>query len=256
MNKKAQTIIIIVFFIAIIASVSGCSGPGKIAATVGPTATPVAPTVTPSPTAAVSNYANVTTTSDGATLITGNNRQTVPAITFDQGVYIVSWSSTGSTIGASMNDVTGSSIDILAQGQKSGQKLFVIDGNTVQPGSYVLSVQSDGDWNFRIWKPDTTSPESLPLKPFSSIDDSIAISSPFQAHAGDLKVDYLFSQTLKTPGSVEIYEVSTGLSFHVQPMMANSDQGESIATVPHDGIYIAQVKPPSGSGEGSFTIKQ
>jgi len=39
-------------------------------------------------------------------------------------------------------------------------------------------------------------------------------------------------------------------------MLAGSDQGQSIATAPSDGIYIAQFMPPSGSGDSVFTITQ
>ncbi len=254
---KPAHIIAFAIIVLVVTSLSGCfSPPRKITATVGPevSAGPTAElTVTPRPTPAVA-HPTVTIVGD-TTSIAGSRDGMARDFRLGQGVYIVTWSGSGTQLSLSLSDPNGNSVTDLSKGKASGSRLVVVNGGSLYAGNYSLLATSDGDWSVTIKRPDTSSAAVLPIT-VSGSEAEGAVSAPFKAHKGNIKISYTFSQVAYDSGYVNIYDVLTGESFYTRPMTAGSELGQSNAEVPIDGVYIAQVTIAPGGSYGEITISQ
>jgi hypothetical protein len=246
---KTPAILIMAFIILAIA-LGGCSeSRQRIVVTVGPSAT--LETATPSPTPAITRP--TVTASGGVTTATGSGDQQIKGIKLGEGVYTVSWSGSGKFISLSLTDKDGNGGSDMSKGRTSGIRLFAVDDSTVLPGDFTLMVASDSDWAIRVARPDTSSPSSLPVAASCSERDG-AVTKPFQAHAGIIRISYVLSRTPSGAGHVDIYKAYTGQSFYTRPVDAMV--GQSTAEVPSDDVYIAQITLPEGASYGDITISQ
>jgi hypothetical protein len=254
--KPASAVVLLIIVLA--ATTSGCFGSDrKITATVAPatpqpTATPV-PTATPRPTT-VALQPKVTIVGD-TTSISGTMAGVARDFRLKQGVYIVTWSGSGSQLSLSLADLNGNTVSDLSNGRTSGSRLLAVDGSSFYAGNYSLMATSDGDWSVTIKRPDTSSAGSLPLT-MSGGESEGAVSAPFKANKGYIKIGYTFTRTPYDAGYVYIYAALTGESFYVRPMTSGSQLGQSMADVPANGVYIAQARMPPGSSYGDITISQ
>jgi WD40 repeat protein len=243
----------LLMLVLIVAALSGCTGPErKITATVGPTATPE-PTLEPTP--APTAVRPIVTATDGMTVVKGNKDGQAKEFRLNEGVYVVTWAGTGTYLSFSLNDLNGNGPTDFSKGRTTGKKLLVVDGTSLYAGGFNLAAASDSDWSVTIERPDTSSPASLPVTASGS-DEEGAVSAPFRAHSGDMKVSYTFSRIPYADGHVYIYNVATGESFYTRPLSSGTQVGQSMAMVPSDGVYIAQVNMPPGSAYGDITISQ
>jgi hypothetical protein len=242
--------ILIMAFIILATALGGCANPAqRIVVTVGPTAG--LETITPSPTPGVAHPAVIA--SGGVTTARGSEDQIIKGIKLGEGVYAVNWSGTGTFVSFSLTDIEGNGGADISRGRASGERLLIVDDSTVLPGTFTLMVASDSDWVINIFRPDTSSPSTLPLTVSCSEPDG-AVTKPFQAHVGILRISYTLSRTPSGTGHVDIYNVYTGRSFYTRPITAMV--GQSTAEVPSDGVYIAQVTLPEGASYGDITISQ
>ena len=246
---KTPAILIMALIILSIA-LGGCSSPKqRIVVTVGPTA--ILETITPSPTPDVARP--MVKASGGVTTASGRGDQLIKGIRLGEGVYIINWSGSGTFVSFSLTDINGNGGADISKGRASGERLLIVDDSTVLPGDFMLMVASDSDWVINIARPDTSSPSSLPLAVSCSERDG-AVTKPFRAHVGNLWISYTLSRTPYGTGRVDIYDVSTGRSFYTRPITATV--GQSMAEVPSDDVYIAQVTLPAGASYGDITISQ
>ncbi len=253
MRKKVSAIFTILFIIVLAAAVGGCTGSQpKIVVTVDPASLNAA---TDTPTAVPSVRPASVTVEGGTTTISGVKGKISTQISLDKGVYVVDWLNTGSTMTASLSDMTGNTFGIKPTLVSSGQTLLIVDGSSMLSGYATLTVNADSGWTIKLTKPDDTTASSLPQS-LSGDETSEIISKPFHAGEGDIKISYTFSQVPSGDGSINIYDVSTGQPFYVRPLRAGSELGDTNAEVPSTGIYIAQVKLPAGASYGDLTISQ
>ncbi len=254
--KPAPAVVLLIVVLA--ATMSGCFGSErKITATVAP-ATPV-PTATPEPTAtpvptAAATQPKVTTVGD-TTSIAGTMAGVARDFRLKQGVYLVTWSGSGTQLSLSLADLSGNTVSDLSNGKTSGSRLLAVDGSSFYAGNYSLMATSDGDWSVTIKRPDTSSASQLPVT-MSGGESEGAVSSPFKAQKGYIKIGYTFTRTPYDTGYVYIYDVLTGESFYTRPITSGSQLGQSMADVPANGVYIAQARMPPGSSYGEITISQ
>jgi len=250
---KMPAILIMAFIILAIA-LGGCANPAqRIVVTVGPSATPGAETVTPSPTPAIARPTVIA--SGGVTVARGSGDQLIKGIRLGEGVYTVNWSGSGTFVSLSLTDMDGNGGADISKGRISGEKLLTVDGSTVLSGEFTLMVASDSDWVINISRPDTSSPSSLPQVVSCGELDG-AVTRPFRAHAGIIRISYTLSRMPYGTGHVDIYEVSTGRPFYTRPITGGATVGQSTAEAPSDGVYIAQVTLPEGASYGDITISQ
>lgn len=250
---KLAHIPVILMLILVVAALSGCTGPErKITATVGPTATPE-PTLEPTP--APTAVPPTVTATDGMTVVKGNKDGQAKEFRLNEGVYVVTWSGTGTYLSFSLNDLSGNGPTDFSKGRTTGKKLLVVDGTSLYAGGFNLAAASDSGWSVTVERPGTSGPASLPVSMSGSEEDGI-VSAPFSAHGGNIKISYSFSRAAYGSGSVNIYNVMTGQSFYTRPITEGSQVGQSNAEVPADGVYIAQVNMPPGSAYGDITISQ
>lgn len=246
------TAILILAFIILAIALDGCSDPQqRIVVTVGPTTAPE--TATPSPTPGVARPTVIA--SGGVTTARGSGNQLIKGIRLGEGVYTINWSGSGTFASFSLTDIDGNGGADISKGRMSGEKLFIVDGDTMLPGDLTLMVASDSDWIINISRPDTSSPSPLPLAVSCSEQDG-AVTKPFRAYAGDLKISYTLSRTPYGTGHVDVYDANTGRSFYTRPITDSAVAGQSIAIVPADGVYIARVTLPEGASYGDITISQ
>lgn len=255
---KLAPAVALLIVVLIMTAVSGCfSTPHKITATVGPDATiepTIEPTATPKP-ATVAVQPTVTIVGD-TTSIKGSRDGMARDFRLGQGVYIVTWSGSGTLLSFSMSDPNGNGLSNISNGRTSGSRLMVIDGSSVYPGNYSLMATSDGDWSVTIKRPDTSSAMTLPVTMGGSEADGTAISAPFKAHKGLIKISYSFSHTAYGTGYVNVYDVLTGESFYTRPLTGGSQTGMSNAEVLIQGVYIAQATIPAGASYAEITLDQ
>jgi hypothetical protein len=247
-------VILIMAFIILAIALGGCASPAqRIVVTVGPTAAPVLETITPSPTPGVARPTVIA--SGGLTTAGGSEDQIIKGIKLGEGVYAVNWSGSGTFVSFSLTDINGNGGADIPKGRTSGERLLIVDDSTVLPGDFTLMVASDSDWVINIFRPDTSTPSLLPLAVSCGEPDG-AVTKPFRAHAGDLKISYTLSRTPYGTGHVDVYDVNTGRSFYTRPITDGAVAGQSIAIVPADGVYIAQVTLPEGASYADITISQ
>jgi len=244
--------------VLIATSMSGCFGtPHKITATVAPpTPTPTqepAPTVTPMPTpeAIIPTVAQ----SGDTTTITGSRDGLATGVHLGQGVFVVSWTGSGTQLSLSLIDPNSNSLSDLTKGKMSGSTLLIVDQKSYYAGDFQLTAASDDAWSVTITRPDSSSASSLPVT-FGGESGDTVVSAPFSASKGDIKIAYSFSHTSTGAGYVNIYDVLTGDSFYVRPITSDSQVGQSNAEVPEKGVYIAQAIIPPGASYGEITISQ
>lgn len=254
---KLAPAVILLIIVLIVTAMSGCfSPPRKITATVGPEVS-VGPTagltVTPRPTPIVV-HPTVTVVGD-TTSIAGSRDGMAMDFRLGQGIYVVTWSGSGTHLSLSLSDPNGNGLTDMSKGITSGSRLLVVDGGKVNPGNFNLMATSDGDWSVTIKKPDTSSAGTLPVT-MSGSEEGGAVSAPFKALAGDIKISYTFSRTPYADGHVYIYNLATGASFYTRPMTSGSEVGQSMSEVPVDGVYIAQADIAPGGSYGEITISQ
>jgi len=244
----------VALLILVISVLCGCSGPEKkITATVAPTVIEDGATPTPVPTPSIQRP--TVSLVDGKVIVSGNRDGAANSFRLDSGVYIVSWDCPGSYLSFSLTDANANGYADFSNGKASGKRLLIIDGNKLYPGSFSLIASSDSSWEAIIERADAVSPASLPVS-ISCDEGETGISSPFEAHAGDMWISYSFSRTSQGEGHVYIYDISTGESFYTRPLAKDAQAGESMAIVPDDGVYIAEVILPTGALHGDITIKQ
>ncbi|HTY91459.1 MAG TPA: hypothetical protein VMC84_09805 [Methanocella sp.] len=256
---KPAPLVTVLILVLTMTAVSGCfSAPHKITPTVGPDATieptAVPATATPKPTPAF--IQPTMTVVDDTTSISGGMDGMANGFRLKQGAYVVTWSGSGTRLGFSLTDASGNGMANVSDGRTSGSRLMVIDDNSIYPGNYTLMATSDGEWSVIIKRPDTSSAVSLPVTVGAAEADGIAVSEPFKAQKGDLKISYSFSRTAYGTGYVNVYDVLTGESFYTRPMTGGSQTGMSNAEVPVQGVYIAQVTVPAGASYAEVTISQ
>ncbi len=243
---------IVLFVLVLTVAMSGCLNPSqRVVVTVGPSATPAIEIVTPTPKPVVASP--IVTNSNGVTTARGSGNQIIKGIQLGNGVYIVKWLGSGTFVDISLIDASGSGGANMSQGLPSGERLLAIDDSAVAPGDFTLMVASDSSWAIDISRPDTSSPSPLPVE-VSCSEQVGAISRPFRAQGGDLWIRYTLSKAPYGTGRVDIYNVYTGQSFYTRPIDAKI--GQSMASAPAEGIYIAQVTLPGGSSYGDITISQ
>jgi hypothetical protein len=248
--EKRLTILVIAFILLAIA-LGGCTNPARrVVVTVGPSPTPGAETVTPSPTPAPPTV----TASGGVTTARGSGDQLVKGIMLGEGLYVVSWSGSGTFVSFSLTDIGGNGGYDMARGRASGEELLIVDGSAMLSGEFSLMVASDAGWTINIARPDTSSPSRLPLT-VSCSEANGAVTKPFQANEGILKISYTLSRMPSGTGHVDIFDASTGSSFYTRPITA-ATVGQSTAEVPSDGVYIARVTLPQGASYAEITISQ
>ncbi|AFD01205.1 hypothetical protein Mtc_2480 [Methanocella conradii HZ254] len=236
-----------------VAALCGCSGPEKkITATVAPI---VDEEATPTPLPTPSAQRPAVSLLDGKVIISGYRDGASGSFRLDSGVYIVTWESSGTYLSFSLTDASGNGSADLSNGAVSGKKLLIVDGDKVYPGNFTLIAASDSSWKAMIERADAISPASLPIT-MSCGEGEVGISSPFEAHAGDMWISYSFSRTAQGDGHVYIYNVNSGLSFYTRPLAEGAQAGESMAIVPDDGVYIAEVTIPPGASYGEVKISQ
>jgi hypothetical protein len=244
----------VALLILVISVLCGCSGPEKkITATVAPTVIEDGATPTPVPTPSIQRP--TVSLVDGKVIVSGNRDGAARSFRLDSGVYIVSWDCPGSYLSFSLTDANANGYADFSNGKASGKRLLIIDGNKLYPGSFSLIASSDSSWEAIIERADAVSPASLPVS-ISCDEGETGISSPFEAHAGDMWISYSFSRTSQGEGHVYIYDISTGESFYTRPLAKDAQAGESMAIVPDDSVYIAEVILPPGALHGDITIKQ
>jgi len=259
MHKKLPIILAVTFVIAFSAAVCGCTAPGHLVAnTVAPGGTaglngPGAITLTPTP--APTTPAGVWSSGD-TTTITGYKSQTATGIQLNQGVYVVqSSTSDGTALTATLVDSSYNDINLLSAGSTSGNKLIVVDNSAIYAGQASLDVTSDGHWTVTLTKQEFSSAASLPQSMTGS-SSSEMVSTPFTASSGNLDISYTMSTAPGQDVYVNIYNVENGQTFYVFPMKANSQEGQITATVPTDGVYIAEVDLPTIVQYCHVTISQ
>jgi hypothetical protein len=246
--------ILIMAFILLALATEGCFGPPQtIVVTVGPTTAPGTVTPTPAPTVATPTV----TTADGQTIVRGSKDQLVRGVRLGDGVFIVSWSSSGSSVSLSLTDIDGKGASDLSNGQPAGRRLFVVDEGAVRSGEFTLMVRADSAWSITIARPDISSASRLPLAASCSEQDG-AIVGPFRTQGGVVKVSYALSHVTQGNGYVNIYDASSGRFFRMRPITGDSQLGQSMSLeeLPSEGVYIAQVNIPVGASHADITISQ
>ncbi len=243
----------VALLILAVAALCGCSGPEKkITATVAPI---VEEEATPTPLPTPSAQRPTVSLMDGKVIISGYRDGASGSFRLDSGVYIIEWDTPGTYLSFSLTDASGNGNADFSNGKASGKRLLIIDGNKLYPGSFSIIASSDSSWEVTAERADAVSPASLPVS-ISCDEGETGISSPFEAHAGDMWISYSFSRTSQGEGHVNIYDVNTGESFYTRPLAKDAQAGESMAIVPDDGVYIAEAILPPGSLHGEITIKQ
>jgi hypothetical protein len=244
--------IMILSFIFLAVAMGGCTGPAKrVVVTVGPTSAPVLATPSPTPGVTLPSV----TVSGGVTSVMGSKNQQIKAIRLGEGAYNVNWSGSGTFFSFSLTDMEGNGGDDISKGRTSGESLLIVDGSTVLPGDFTLMTASDSGWAINISKPDTSSPAALP-RAISCSEREGGVTKPFLAHAGYIWISYTLSRTPSGDGRVDIYDVYTGQSFYTRPITGGYTNGQSMAEVPADGIYIARITVPKGASYADITISQ
>ncbi len=243
----------VMVLLIVVLALSGCSAPPhKVVVTVGPSASPAALTATPTP---VPAPRTTVTASGGVTTARGSGTQLVYGIRLGEGIYIINWSGDGALDGLSLIDTNGNGATGLSKGRASGEGILVVDDKSAQPGNFTLAVISGSGWAVNIYRPDTSSPYSLPLS--LSCDEKYgAVTKPFEARAGDAKISYTLSRAPSGEGHVYIYDADTGQSVYTRPITGGYVSGQSIAIIPSDGVYIARVELPAGAMYADITISQ
>lgn len=241
----------VALLILVVSVLCGCSGPEKkITATVAPIVEEDA-TPTPAPTPSIQRP--TISLLDGKVIVSGNRDGAARSFRLDSGVYIVTWESSGTYLSFSLTDASGNENADLSNGAVSGKKLLIVDGDKAYPGNFTLIAASGSSWKVMIERADAISPASLPIT-VSCGEGEAGISSPFEAHAGDMWISYSFSRTSQGEGHVYIYNVNTGE--YTRPLAKDAQAGESMAIVPDDGVYIAEVTIPPGASYGEVKISQ
>jgi hypothetical protein len=253
---------LIIDFIVVAVAMEGGFGPApKVVVTLGPS--PLGPSPTPSITTQLTPTATSTpvpgatvTAASGTTTVRGSKDQLTRGVMLGDGVFVVSWSSSGTYLGLSLTDADGRGAPDISNGQASGRRLFDVDDDSVRSGEFTLSVQSDADWSVTISRPDTSSPSDMPLSVACSEQDG-AIAGPFSVPGGVIKVSYSLSRTTQGNGYVNVYDASTGRFFRMRPIAGDSQAGQamSLEELPA-GVYIAQVSIPAGAKYADVTISQ
>jgi hypothetical protein len=252
---KTTHALALLVIVLVAAAACGClESPRKITNTVAPvTPQPTAePTATPTPAPPAKPSVTV---SGGTTTIIGNKDGVARDFRLGQGVYVVSWSGSGTYLSLSVNDLNGNGLADMSKGGTSGSRLLVVDGSSIYPGNFSLMATSDGDWKVTIVKPETYSAKTLPVT-LGGSEASGAVSEPFYAERGIIRISYSFSHTATGNGYIHIYDILTGESFYTRPMSSGSQTGQSTAEVTVKGIYIAQADMPPGSSYGEITLSQ
>lgn len=125
----------------------------------------------------------------GVTTVKGSEDQLARGIRLREGVYTIKWSGSGTYVSFSLTDIDGNGGGDISKGRASGERLFIVDSSSVLPGNFTLMAISDSDWAVSIARPDTSSPSTLPLFVSCSELDG-AVTKPFRAHAGNIKISY------------------------------------------------------------------
>jgi hypothetical protein len=187
--------------------------------------------------------------------VTGANDQVSPAIRFDTGAYVFTWTGTGGFVGITLTDAGDNTLNVLAVSGANGHDLFSVDNDQVKAGDIKLQVTSDAAWTVKIEKVDGSSSAALP-QVLTAEEMKDAISPPVRLEAGTLTVSYTYKAAPKGTGTIQICDVATGKRLNGGLMYAGKVSGTLEIKVPSAGVYIARTTFPLASGGGEVKIAQ